>query len=51
MRQGAHIRLRRDGIALVVVVALYLLATGFVRNSYYQLIMKLVPIWAAFGVS
>jgi branched-chain amino acid transport system permease protein len=51
MRQGARTRLRRDGIALAAVVLLYLLATGFVRNSYYQLIMTLVPIWAAFGIS
>ena len=51
MRQGAKPRLRRDLIALGVVGAAYLIASAFVTNSYYQLIMTLVPIWAAFGVS
>jgi branched-chain amino acid transport system permease protein len=51
MRQGAGIRLRRDGIALAVVTVGYLAAASFVTNSYYQLILTLVPIWAVFGVS
>ena len=52
MRQGAHARLRRDGIALVVVIAVaYLALSACVTNSYYQLILTLVPIWAVFGVS
>ncbi len=51
MRQGASIRLRRDLIALVVIVAVYLVAAAFVSNSYYQLILTMVPIWAVFGVS
>jgi branched-chain amino acid transport system permease protein len=51
MRQGASIRLRRDLIALAAIAAAYLLASAFVSNSYYQLILTLVPIWAAFGVS
>ena len=51
MRYGAAPRLRRDLIALAVVGGLYLLATTLVHNSYYQLIMTLVPIWAVFGVS
>ena len=51
MRQGASIRLRRDGIALVIVAVAYLAASSLVHNSYYQLIMSLVPIWAVFGVS
>ena len=51
MRQGASTRLRRDGIALVVVTVAYLAASSLVHNSYYQLIMTLVPIWAVFGVS
>ena len=51
MRQGASIRLRRDLIALVVIAAVYLVAAAFVSNSYYQLILTMVPIWAVFGVS
>ncbi len=51
MRQGASVRLRRDGIALAVIAVAYLLASTLVHNSYYQLIMTLVPIWAVFGVS
>ena len=51
MRQGAHTRLRRDGIALAVLAAAYLAAAMLVTNSYYQLILTLVPIWAVFGVS
>jgi branched-chain amino acid transport system permease protein len=34
-----------------VVSVGYLAASTFVTNSYYQLIMTLVPIWAMFGVS
>jgi branched-chain amino acid transport system permease protein len=51
MRQGAAGRLRRDGITLAIVALLYLAAASFVTNSYYQLILSLVPIWALFGVS
>ena len=51
MRQGAGVRLRRDGIALAVVTVGYLSISAFVTNSYYQLILTLVPIWAVFGVS
>ena len=51
MRQGASIRLRRDLIALAVVSVVYLGVAAFVTNSYYQLILTLVPIWAVFGVS
>ena len=51
MRQGANVRLRRDGIALAVVSVVYLAISAFVTNSYYQLILTLVPIWAVFGVS
>ena len=51
MRQGAGNRLRRDVIALVVIAAAYLGASALVSNSYYQLILTLVPIWAVFGVS
>ena len=51
MRQGAQIRLRHDGIALAVVAVAYLVVSSFVTNSYYQLILTMVPIWAVFGVS
>lgn len=51
MRQGAGIRLRRDVSALAVIAAAYLSASAFVSNSYYQLILTMVPIWAVFGVS
>ena len=51
MRQGAGVRLRRDGIALVVVAVVYLTISVCVTNPYYQLILTLVPIWALFGVS
>ncbi len=51
MRQGAGIRMRRDLIALAIIAVAYLGASALVTNSYYQLIMTLVPIWAVFGVS
>ena len=51
MRQGAGPHLRRDLGVLAVVSLVYLLAALFVTNSYYQLILTLVPIWALFGVS
>lgn len=51
MRPGAVARLRRDGAALAAVSILYLAISAFVTNSYYQLILTLVPIWAVFGVS
>ena len=51
MRLGSATRLRRDGLAIVVIAGLYLLAALFVTNSYYQLILTLVPIWAVFGIA
>ncbi len=51
MRQGASVRLRRDGITLAIVCVVYLAVSAFVTNSYYQLILTLVPIWAVFAVS
>jgi ABC-type branched-subunit amino acid transport system ATPase component/ABC-type branched-subunit amino acid transport system permease subunit len=42
----------RTTLILIVVLAAAWLAVGFVvRNSYYQLMLTLVPIWAAFGLS
>ena len=51
MRPGAGERVRRHGLILAGLVLLYLVAALFVRNSYYQLMLTLVPIWAAFGLS
>jgi ABC-type branched-subunit amino acid transport system ATPase component/ABC-type branched-subunit amino acid transport system permease subunit len=51
MRPGAGPRIRRHALILAGLVAAYLVAALFVRNSYYQLILTLVPIWAAFGLS
>ncbi|HYB40689.1 MAG TPA: branched-chain amino acid ABC transporter ATP-binding protein/permease [Candidatus Methylomirabilis sp.] len=51
MRQGSRPRLRRNLTALAVLCAVYLTVTAFVTNSYYQLILTLLPVWALFGVS
>src|SRR5205807_795301 len=51
MRQGTGRQLRRNLTALAVVSVAYLVVTLFVANSYYQLILTLVPVWALFGVS
>ena len=51
MRQGASPLLRRNFTALAVVSVAYLAVTLLVTNSYYQLILTLVPVWALFGVS
>jgi ABC-type branched-subunit amino acid transport system ATPase component/ABC-type branched-subunit amino acid transport system permease subunit len=51
MRYGSAPRLKRDLIALAIISAAYLALSMLVSNSYYQLILTLVPIWAMFGVS
>ncbi len=51
MRNGTAEKFRRDLTILIILSALYLGLSWFVTNSYYQLILTLVPIWAAFGVS
>ena len=51
MRQGAGPLLRRNLIVLAILSVAYLVLTLFVTNSYYQLILTLVPVWALFGVS
>jgi ABC-type branched-subunit amino acid transport system ATPase component/ABC-type branched-subunit amino acid transport system permease subunit len=51
MRIGTAENLRRDVTILLGLVVIYLAVAWFVPNSYYQLILTLVPIWAAFGVS
>ncbi|MGH7043622.1 MAG: branched-chain amino acid ABC transporter permease, partial [Acetobacteraceae bacterium] len=50
MRIGGRARLRRNAIALIVVTALYVALAASVHNSYYQLILTLVPIWAVLGL-
>src|SRR5262249_54193134 len=51
MRQGGGPRLRRSLVALAVLSLAYLAIAAVVTNSYYQLILTLVPLWALFGVS
>ncbi len=51
MRAGAGPRIRRDAIALAICAAAYLALCAVVHNSYYQLMLTLVPIWAAMGLS
>jgi len=51
MRPGAGPRLRRDHITLAIVAVGYLGLSLFVTNSYYQLMLTLVPIWAVMGLS
>ncbi len=51
MRDGAGIRIKHDGVALAVLAVAYLAAAALVRNSYYQLVLTLVPIWAVMGLS
>jgi branched-chain amino acid transport system permease protein len=51
MRYGAGPLLKRDLTRLAVLAAAYLVLMLFVTNSYYQLILTLVPVWALFGVS
>lgn len=51
MRPGVGEKLRRDAIVLAVVVVIYLLLASQVHNSYYQLMLTLVPIWAVLGLS
>ncbi len=50
MRVGGAARLRRDVIVLAVVSVLYAGLAASVHNSYYQLILTLVPIWAVLGL-
>jgi ABC-type branched-subunit amino acid transport system ATPase component/ABC-type branched-subunit amino acid transport system permease subunit len=51
MRPGAAPRLRRDRIALIIFAVCYLGISLSVTNSYYQLMLTLVPIWAVMGLS
>ncbi len=51
MRYGSAPRLKKDVVTLGIVSVAYLGLSTLVTNSYYQLIMTLVPVWAVFGVS
>lgn len=51
MRPGAPARLRRDGLILAGLLLAYLAVCVLVTNSYYQLMLTLVPIWAVMGLS
>ncbi len=51
MRKGTAEKFRRDLTILLGLSIVYLGFAWFVTNSYYQLILTLVPIWAAFSVS
>ena len=51
MRIGTTEKLRRDVTILLSLAIVYLCGSWFVPNSYFQLILTLVPIWATFGVS
>ena len=50
MRVGGPARLKRDAIAMALVSVLYVAFASLVHNSYYQLILTLVPIWAVLGL-
>jgi ABC-type branched-subunit amino acid transport system ATPase component/ABC-type branched-subunit amino acid transport system permease subunit len=47
----APTNLRSRSLAAVGLAALYLVAAAFTTNSYVQLIMALIPVWATLGVS
>ena len=51
MRYGTGPQLKRGLTTLAALSVAYLMLTLFVKNSYYQLILTLVPVWALFGVS
>jgi ABC-type branched-subunit amino acid transport system ATPase component/ABC-type branched-subunit amino acid transport system permease subunit len=41
----------RSLLPIIVFIALYAAVSLSVTNSYYQLVMTLVPVWAIFGLS
>ncbi|HWX47740.1 MAG TPA: branched-chain amino acid ABC transporter ATP-binding protein/permease [Roseomonas sp.] len=51
MRPGAPSRLRRHSLILAALLVAYLALCALVTNSYYQLMLTLVPIWAVLGLS
>jgi branched-chain amino acid transport system permease protein len=51
LRPGAAQRLRRDALIFAGLVLIYLIGGSQVGNSYYQLMLTLVPLWAAIGLA
>jgi hypothetical protein len=51
MRPDGFARFRRDALVFAALLAAYLLLSSIVTNSYYQLMLTLVPIWAMMGLS
>ncbi len=51
LRPGAGQRLRHDAKVFAIVLAVYVAAGSLVQNSYYQLMLTLVPIWATAALS
>ncbi len=43
--------LARPLLVIAGIAALWLALAAFVDNSYYQLMLTLVPIWAVMGLS
>lgn len=44
-------RLRTTYFGIAILAAAYLVVIAFTRNTYYQLMLTLVPIWAILGLS
>jgi branched-chain amino acid transport system permease protein len=51
LRPGATKRLQRDALIFAVLVLIYLAGGSLVDNSYYQLMLTLVPLWASIGLA
>jgi branched-chain amino acid transport system ATP-binding protein/branched-chain amino acid transport system permease protein len=43
--------LRRQALLIVAFGIVYAVVTAFAENSYYQLIMTVVPVWAVMGLA
>jgi branched-chain amino acid transport system permease protein len=43
--------LRRQALLIAAFGIVFAVATAFAQNSYYQLIMTLVPVWAVMGLA
>ncbi len=51
MKPFATLAIRRNSLALLLAIAAYVCLSLVVTNSYYQLILTLVPVWATLSVS
>ncbi len=47
----SRVNLRRQALLIAVFGIVYAAATAFAENSYYQLIMTVVPVWAVMGLA